>query len=166
MGTPQYMAPEQARGEIETLDARADIYALGAILYTILTLRPPVTGRNVHEVIDKVQRGEVEPMECGGKRQRDAALAGAERRGGAPEPRDPARPGAPRPAKAASPLRSLRLTALYRRTPKARSPLRSASELQKTRLENPSAFRFPPSSFFACRITSTFTATRGFPAMA
>ena len=62
MGTPQYMAPEQARGEIETLDQRADIYALGAILYHLLALRPSVTGKDAMEVVGKVGRGEIEPL--------------------------------------------------------------------------------------------------------
>jgi serine/threonine protein kinase len=60
MGTPQYMAPEQARGEVETLDPRADIYALGAILFHLLYGRPPVSGRDAMEIVEKVQRGEVE----------------------------------------------------------------------------------------------------------
>jgi serine/threonine protein kinase len=79
MGTPQYMAPEQARGEVETLDGRADIYALGAILYHILALRPSVTGDNPHAVTEKVGRGEIDPLVVMARR----GFAGA-RRGGPP----------------------------------------------------------------------------------
>ena len=44
VGTPGYMSPEQARAEVETLDNRADIWALGSILYLIITGKPPVVG--------------------------------------------------------------------------------------------------------------------------
>ncbi len=65
LGTPQYMSPEQARGEVGALDERSDIYNLGAILYHILALRTPVTGGSAMEVVGRVGRGEVEPLAPG-----------------------------------------------------------------------------------------------------
>jgi serine/threonine-protein kinase len=59
MGTPAYMAPEQARGEVETLDARADVFGLGAILCHILTGRPPFTGADAKQIARRAARGDV-----------------------------------------------------------------------------------------------------------
>jgi len=56
VGTPAYMAPEQARGDVQGIDARTDVYALGAILYYLLSGRPPYdasTGASVLEVISR-----------------------------------------------------------------------------------------------------------------
>jgi WD40 repeat protein len=55
MGTPAYMAPEQARGD--PLDARADVYAIGAMLYHVLAGVPPYAGRDAREVLASLARG-------------------------------------------------------------------------------------------------------------
>ncbi len=61
IGTPQYMSPEQAQGQIDELDERSDIYSLGSILYAILTLRPPVEGATADEVLSKVKTATITP---------------------------------------------------------------------------------------------------------
>jgi hypothetical protein len=53
LGTPQYMSPEQATGD-RTLDARSDVYSLGAVLYEMLAGEPPVTGPNARAMIAKL----------------------------------------------------------------------------------------------------------------
>ncbi|MES2709572.1 MAG: serine/threonine-protein kinase [Verrucomicrobiota bacterium] len=51
MGTPYYMAPEQARGEARTLTPAADVYSLGAVLYELLGRERPITGDSMIEVL-------------------------------------------------------------------------------------------------------------------
>ena len=61
IGTPGYMPPELALGQLDDVDERADVYSLGAILYEILTLRPPYTGREARAVLRKMLRERVVP---------------------------------------------------------------------------------------------------------
>src|SRR5262249_42734662 len=57
LGTPAYMSPEQARGDLEQLGPRSDVYSLGATLYCILTGKPPLEGDDVGELLRMSQRG-------------------------------------------------------------------------------------------------------------
>jgi serine/threonine-protein kinase len=61
LGTPAYMSPEQAAGELERLGPRSDVYSLGATLHCLLTGKPPLEGDDVGEVLRKAQRGEFSP---------------------------------------------------------------------------------------------------------
>ena len=61
IGTPAYMAPEQAEGRLDRLDQRTDVYGLGAILYEILAGQPPFRGENTHDVLAKVRTLDPEP---------------------------------------------------------------------------------------------------------
>jgi eukaryotic-like serine/threonine-protein kinase len=58
LGTPAYMAPEQAAGRLDLIDRSSDVYGLGAILYEILTGHPPFPGQDVLEVLRQVQQEE------------------------------------------------------------------------------------------------------------
>ena len=60
MGTPAYMAPEQARGE--PVDQRADVFALGAMLYHLLAGMPPYNARTATDVIAAAALGKVVPL--------------------------------------------------------------------------------------------------------
>ena len=54
LGTASYMSPEQARGDQSQVGPQSDVYSLGALLYTLLTQRPPFTGDNPIEILLEV----------------------------------------------------------------------------------------------------------------
>jgi len=61
MGTPAYMSPEQAQGEIEKLDERADVFSLGASLCEILTGRPPYEDSDAEPTLLRAARAKLDP---------------------------------------------------------------------------------------------------------
>lgn len=61
MGTPSYMPPEQAAGRIGDTGPKSDIYSLGAILYFLLTTRPPIQGASILQTLEYVQTREPVP---------------------------------------------------------------------------------------------------------
>ncbi len=72
LGTPVYMPPEQATGNLMAIDQRSDVYSLGAILYEMLALQPPVEKEGGYlAILMRVMQGEIVPPE-----QRNSGRAG------------------------------------------------------------------------------------------
>jgi serine/threonine-protein kinase len=61
LGTPAYMSPEQAHGDLERLGPRSDVHSLGATLYCLVTGQPPLAGDDPGAILQAVQRGEFRP---------------------------------------------------------------------------------------------------------
>src|SRR4051794_31133794 len=87
LGTPAYMSPEQARGDLDNLGPRSDVYSLGATLHCLLTGKPPLEGDDVGELLRRVQAGEV-PAPRQVDASIDRALEAVCRKAMAIEPKD------------------------------------------------------------------------------
>jgi serine/threonine-protein kinase len=61
-GTPAFMAPEQARGEVQALDGRTDVYGLGATLYDLLAGRPPFAAPSPRQILRQIMTAEAPPI--------------------------------------------------------------------------------------------------------
>lgn len=75
VGTPTYMAPEQARGEVSSLGSHSDIYSLGVILYEIVAGHHPHQGLDVQAVLDRARQGQFTPLSMSQPRTPKALVA-------------------------------------------------------------------------------------------
>ena len=62
IGTPAYMSPEQALGNVKEVDEQSDVWSLGAVLYEILTGRPPYTEKNAVQLLIKIAKDKFPPV--------------------------------------------------------------------------------------------------------
>ena len=62
VGTPRYMSPEQAAGMNDELDQRSDLFAMGLILYEMVSLRQAIQAKNMQQTLHKVIKRELEPL--------------------------------------------------------------------------------------------------------
>ncbi|MHC4549428.1 MAG: serine/threonine-protein kinase [Planctomycetota bacterium] len=75
LGTPGFMSPEQASGESRRVDARSDIYGLGATLYQALTLKYPVEAESFSEILAAIMTKRPEPLSAAYPRGLDLLLS-------------------------------------------------------------------------------------------
>lgn len=134
IGTPAYMPPEQARGEHDQLGPTSDVYALGAILYEILSGRPPYNGDSFARVLFKVLEGPP-PAPIPWKKSAPEEVPPS-----VPQPHKPSPPTASQPAFAAEQLPKL----FSKRETPAASPALLASLLESDKPEELSHWH-PPS---------------------
>ncbi len=85
LGTPAYMAPEQARGETDKVDERSDVFALGAMLYHLLAGKAPYTGKSVTEILAAARAGQAPDLDTAAP-ETPAALRAAARKAMHPDP--------------------------------------------------------------------------------
>lgn len=134
MGTPAYMPPEQARGDVDRLDERSDVFSLGAILCEILTGKPPFTGER-REVLRQAACGDLnDAFENLDACESHQELADIARRCLSPVPADRPRDGGAVAAQVVAHIASLEERARESELAAARADARASHDRRARRL--------------------------------